>query len=145
MSGAISLPVEPIIMTDLRERRVVLYSDTPVLPNEVISGTLEAVPFLRGEEQFLISDAMIRRAEEMHALWGIRHAEALLRHPEFIPPDAAGYYIPFPGTIMQYRGGKRCIACLDSAHHPPRWYLFIADLDCQFFGGGRLLRIAQES
>lgn len=141
MAQIISVSVEPFISTDLRRKEVVLASDTPVHAEETISGVLEARPLLREGEPFLISDAMIRRATDMNAVWGIRHAEALLRNPRCIPPEAEGYYIPFVGTILHRRAGRRCIACLDSAHHPPQWYLFIADLDAQFFGGGRLLRL----
>lgn len=145
MSAIVSIPVEPIILTDLRKRQLVLFSDTPVQQDETISGTLEVVPFLREDEEFLISDDFLERARELNAMWGLRHAEAFLRDPQFIPQAAEGFYIPFPGTILQRRAGRRCIGCLGSAHIPARWYLFIADLDGQFFRGGRFLRLSDKT
>ena len=60
-------------------------------------GKLELVPFLNQGET-IIGTEMARRAKELRANLGQRHAEFLLEHQAKIPKEFRKYYLVFTGT-----------------------------------------------
>lgn len=99
--------------------------------------TLDLVPFLKGDEHYTGGEEMVRRAEELHANLGQRHAEFLLEHQEVIPPEFRDYYLVFPGTVWRARDGRRGVAGL--CWRGERWGLRFDWLESGFHGSCRLL------
>lgn len=73
---------------------------------------LELAPFLKAGENSIGGQEMVRRARELRANLGQRHAEYLLEHQSDIPAEFRKYYLVFTETIWRHPGGRLDVACL---------------------------------
>ncbi|TSC95140.1 MAG: hypothetical protein CEN87_152 [Parcubacteria group bacterium Licking1014_1] len=64
--------------------------------------------FLRGEENCLGGEEMIKRTKEQGSLAGLRHAEAMLRNQERIPTEWRKYCLVF-SEVWRGPDGGRCV------------------------------------
>ena len=101
--------------------------------------TPDIMEFLKSNESYVNGEVMKQRAKELNAHLGQKHAEYLLEHQELISKDWQGkYYLVFPGTVWQYRGGRRNVPCL--RWDGGEWYLYFYWLGNDWYGSDRLVR-----
>ena len=99
---------------------------------------LEAISFLKGKEQFIKGEEIVKRAKELKANLGQLDAEYLLEHQELISTDLQKYCLMFPGTVWQDPYGSRCIPCL--YWDGDQWYLNFYWLDNDWYDYLRVLQ-----
>ncbi|MEK9134733.1 MAG: hypothetical protein AAB451_00275 [Patescibacteria group bacterium] len=106
---------------------------TPIDPAK-----LDFISFLKPGEGSIGGNEMVRRARELHANFGQRHAEYLLEHQREIPQEFRKYYIVFTGTIWRIPDGGLSVACL--LWDGGRWILDFHWLENDWGSGDRLPR-----
>lgn len=90
-------------------------SDVELLSDLSLCEKLEIVPFLGKGEDRIAGGELIRRAKELKANLGLKHAERLVVRYSCggIPRDFQDYNLVFPGTIIQFwPSGARRIPAL---------------------------------
>ena len=102
-----------------------------------INGTIDVVPFLKTGESLVKGDVMAQRAVELDGNYSQEDAEWLLEHQDMIPEELRGYYLVFPATKWQGRGGRRGVPYL--YWFGDRWILDFHWLELDWRSGGRLV------
>ncbi|TSC74926.1 MAG: hypothetical protein G01um101433_978 [Parcubacteria group bacterium Gr01-1014_33] len=116
-----------------------LLKDTPLRKGETLSTEWEVVHFLKERELYINGEELIKRAYELGAVYGQRHAEGLLEHPEFIPAGADDFYLLFVGTVL---GLCDMVSdCVPYLHiFRSEWFMHLCWLGTGFNSDYRLLR-----
>lgn len=100
---------------------------------------LELVEILKSGETSIRGDEMAKRAIELDANSGQKHAEFILKHQDLIPKEWRSSYITFPGTVWQDSDGDRYIPCLD--WRGECWFLYFFWLESDWDSNDRILRL----
>ena len=108
-------------------------------PATISIADLELVPIIKVGDD-INGEGVRERAKKLGAMFGQRHAEYLLEHPEEIPKKFRGYCPTFPGTVWQ-RGVVRCIPYLGWDNNDGQWSLYFGSLLIGWGSGTCLLRL----
>ena len=104
-------------------------------------GKLELVQFLEQGETIIVGTEMARRAKELRANLGQRHAEFLLEHQAKIPKEFRKYYLVFTGTKWRGPDGRLGVAYL--YWRGGQWVLYFGWLESDWSSVGRLPRLRE--
>jgi len=128
----------PVFSRDMRKEGWELVEDVSS-PAGIVIANLEIVSFLREGEESVSGEVMRKRAVEMGANLGQRHAEFLLEHQEEIPKEFRKFYLVFSGTLWRDASGGLGVPYLHWLG--VRWVLGFSWLEFVWDSGDRLLRL----
>ncbi len=127
----------PVFSRDMRKEGWELVEDVSE-PATIVIADLEVISFLREGEGSVSEEVMRKRAVELGANFGQRHAEFLLEHQEEIPVEFRKFYLVFSGTVWRDAVGHLNATCLD--WRGERWVLRFPWLGGDWRSSVRLLR-----
>jgi len=114
---------------------------------EISITNLELVSFLKKGEDLISGEEMRKRAKELNANLGQRHAEYLLEHQKEIPVEWREFDLVFTGTLWREQKGGSFFRRRDSFYMPCLswggggwWSLYFGWLGRNWDSGERLLR-----
>ena len=132
-----SLDIAPVFSRDMTKEGWELIEDAQS-PWPIVIENLELVSFLKEDENLISSKEMCKRAKELDANLGQRHAEYLLNHQKEIPAEWQGFYLVFAGTVWRYRFGNLRVPYLSWLG--ATWYLNFHWLGVDWPSWARLVR-----
>lgn len=110
-------PAKPFVR-DMTKEGWTLESDVEYQPGKV---EVELAEFLKPGEARITGYEMAKRAKEIGANFGQKHAEVFLANYErWIPPEGV-FHITFPGTVWRDSFGGRSVPCL--GWNGEQWHL----------------------
>lgn len=120
---------------DMQQEGWKLKNDREIRDGEFI---LELLDFFQKKESHVSGNELVKRAKEKDALFGQRHAEALLRNKDKIPEKWRKYVLVFPGTVWRDSRGDLRVPCL--RWHDRCWDLCFGWLAPGFYSHCRIVR-----
>jgi hypothetical protein len=102
-------------------------------PPKLSAGSVQTIEFLKPDEKKIPGEILLERAQELEAVLGQRHAEALLRNQHLLEKWDKNHLIPFLGTIWECKYKMRRVCCL-SPQSRNRWKLEWRWLDHRHWG-----------
>ncbi len=128
-------PAKPFVREMARESGWKLKKEIVYEPGAV---KLDFIELLYPGEQAVNGTEMARRADELCAVLGQKHAEAFMTQYECWAPPVGVLYATFPGTVWEGKSGYLYVPCL--GWDGRRWHLSFRWLDRQWHSNDRLSR-----